>query len=455
MGQSSSKKIQKNKTQSTKNNQSNFQKSIPMETVRNVNAEISPQFKASNFIDSNLVPDWIHKKQFLEILSANVPQFSKIQNFNISPASSAGENYSSLILRIAIDVKLTDKSTKSLAFMMKVPHESAKMQQMLKTVNFFTVENAAYTELIAKFEELYRSIGLDITFAPRAFKFSESVRKEPKLVNTVLMYDLTQDGYRNVNRLECLNVEQTKLVLRKLAQYHAASAQCRSLYGPYPELFTQTMFASNKDRAISILEGIMGPFKKMFLENIYYFKNGDKYYDKFSKLFAKMSSKFLSLSVFDDSEFNVINHGDCWINNLLFKFDTDGNLKDMKFVDFQLPKYGHPSTDLLNFLMSSVHIDYKLTDFDYFIKYYHDQLIEHLKLLKYKDRLPTLSELHMQLYKYGIWAITASVMVLPIVLLDQSEEPMEYKSQLYTNVRYKENIEQIMPWLDNRGLLDL
>lgn len=107
MGQSSSKKVQNNKTQSTKNNRSNIQKSIPMETVRNVNAEISPQFKAPNFFDSNLVPDWIHKKQFLEILSANVPQFSKIQNFNISPASSAGENYSSLILRIAIDVKLT------------------------------------------------------------------------------------------------------------------------------------------------------------------------------------------------------------------------------------------------------------------------------------------------------------------------------------------------------------
>lgn len=170
---------------------------------------------------------------------------------------------------------------KSLAFMMKVPHESAKMQQMLKTVNFFTVENAAYTELISKFEELYSSIGMNIKFAPRTYKFTESVRKEPKLINTVLMYDLSQDGYRNVNRLECLNVEQTKLVLRKLAQYHSASAQCRAIYGPYPELFTQAMFGSNKERAISILEGIMGPFKKMFLENLYFFKNGDKYYEKF------------------------------------------------------------------------------------------------------------------------------------------------------------------------------
>lgn len=127
----------------------------------------------------------------------------------------------------------------------------------------------------------------------------------------------------------------------------------------------------------------------------------------------------------------------------------------MIFVDFQLPKYGHPSADLLNFIMTSIHIDYKLKYFDYFIKYYHDQLIEHLKLLEYEDRLPSLAELHMQIYKYGIWAITASVMVLPIVLLDQNEETREYKSQLYTNERYKANIEQIMPWLDNRGLLEV
>lgn len=107
MGQSSSKKIQNNKTQNTKNHPSNYQKSIPMETVRNAKAEIIPQLKPPKLFDTNLVPDWIHKKQFLEILNANVPQFSKIQNFNISPASNEGENYSSLILRIAIDVKLT------------------------------------------------------------------------------------------------------------------------------------------------------------------------------------------------------------------------------------------------------------------------------------------------------------------------------------------------------------
>ncbi|XP_034117796.1 uncharacterized protein LOC117576831 isoform X1 [Drosophila albomicans] len=407
--------------------------------------------------DSQLVPDWIHKSQFIEILKENVPEFARIENFLVKPALSAGENYSSLMLRVIIDIKLTDKTIKPMSFMMKVPHESAKMQQMLKTVNFFTVENATYTELISKFEDIYKAKGVSITFAPRTYKFKESLKYEPKLANSVLMYDLSQDGYRNLNRMDCLNMEESKFVLRKLAQYHAAGAHCRVIHGPYSDVFTQPMFGSSKERALTILNGIMGPFKKMFLGHLKNFKDGDKYYDKFEHLFSKMSQKFLKLSTYDPNEFNVINHGDCWINNLLFKFGPNKELVDVIFVDFQLPKYGHPSTDLLNFIMTSVHIDLKLKEFDFFIKYYHDHLIEHLLLLGYSERMPTLKELHSQLYKYGIWAITASVMVLPIVLLDPNEEALEgaqFKNMLYTNSRYKTHIEKILPWLDNRGLLE-
>ncbi|KAH8359446.1 hypothetical protein KR093_006781 [Drosophila rubida] len=417
--------------------------------------KLKKQFKISS--DNLLVPDWIHKSQFVEILKENVPEFARIENFLVKPALSAGENYSSLMLRVTIDVKLIDKSIKPMSFMMKVPHESAKMQQMLKTVNFFTVENATYTELITKFEEIYRNKGMSITFAPRTYQFKESLKYEPKLANSVLMYDLSQDGYRNVNRLECLNMEESLFVLRKLAQYHAAGAHCRIIYGPYSDVFTQPIFGSSMDRALTILNGIMGPFMKMFLENLKSFKDGEKYYDKFEYLFSKLSKQFLKLSTYDPKEFNVMNHGDCWINNLLFKFGPNKEIVDMIFVDFQLPKYGHPSMDLLNFILTSIHIDLKLKEFDFFIKYYHDHLIENLQLLGYSQRMPTLRELHSQLYKYGIWAITASVMVLPIVLLDPNEDSLEgseFKNMLYSNSRYKVHIEKILPWLDNRGILD-
>jgi len=76
---------------------------IPRERERNI--KFTKQFPSID--DSLTVPQWIHKSQFIEILKENVSEFSNIENFFIEPALSDGENYSSLMLRISIDVKLT------------------------------------------------------------------------------------------------------------------------------------------------------------------------------------------------------------------------------------------------------------------------------------------------------------------------------------------------------------
>ncbi|KAH8359448.1 hypothetical protein KR093_006786 [Drosophila rubida] len=415
--------------------------------------------------DIKLVPQWIKESHFVEILRETVPNFATIKSFGIKPALNPGENYATLMLRVSIDVELTDKSSKSFAYMMKVPHESAEMQQMMALGNFFITENEAYIDLLPKLEELYKEKGLDITFSPRAYQFKESVKEEPRLANTVLMRDLGREGFKNINRLECLNVNQTKVVLKKMAQYHAAGAHYKNVYG-LSERLTYGMFGKNIEAAMAMLDAMMGPTQKRFLSNLKNFKDCEKYHDKLETYFAKLRDLYLVIGYFSPNEFNVINHGDSWVNNFLFKIAPNGDISEMVFVDFQNPRYGHPFADLLYFIMTSVHIDYKLKHFDYFIKYYHDQLIEHLEILDYKERKPKLWELHMQLSKYGTFAISAVFMVLPVVLLDptesatfenffsDSESGSDFKNLMYSNKRYKHYIEQILPWLDNRGLLE-
>ncbi|XP_016980340.2 uncharacterized protein LOC108045504 [Drosophila rhopaloa] len=414
--------------------------------------------------DINLGPEWLNKTQFEELLTANVAQFSKIVGFRVKPAMAPGENYATQMLRISIDVELTDKSNKLVSFMMKVPHKTPQMEQMLAMVNFFNSENAVYSDILPKLEELYKSKGLDITFAPKAFKLDSE--KEPNLANTVLMNDMSQDGFKNLNRLECLNLEQTKFALKKLAQFHAASAMNVQVNGPYADVFVNGAFGGNKEVLMAFYEGMIASFRTAFMANLKNFENGEDFREKLDAAFSKITLDFENLMKSDPTEFNVLNHGDCWMNNLLFKVDSRGEVEDMVFVDFQNPKYGSPTQDLFYLLLTSVHIDFKLDYFDFFIRHYHEQLIKHLNLLGFTGKQPSLRELHMLMYKYGSWAFFPSISVLPVVLLDPSEsatfdnflsdneDATKFKNLLYANKRYKGYIEKILPWLDNRGLLE-
>ncbi|XP_065722643.2 uncharacterized protein [Drosophila suzukii] len=414
--------------------------------------------------EKNLGPEWLHETQFEELLTANVAQFSKIVGFRVKPAMAPGENYATLMLRISIDVELTDKSTKLVSLMMKVPHKTPQMEQMLAMANFFDSENAVYTDILPKLEELYKAKGLDIQFAPKAFKLDS--KKEPNLANTVLMNDLGQDGYKNLNRLECLNLEQTKFALKKLAQFHAASAMSVQVNGPFADIFINGVLGGNKEVLMAFYEGMIASFRTAFMANLKNFKDGESFREKLDSAFTQIFLDFEHLMKSDPAEFNVLNHGDCWMNNLLFKVDSKGEVEDMLFVDFQNPKYGSPTQDLFYLIVTSVHIDYKLDYFDFFIRHYHEQLTKHLNLLGFTGKQLSLRELHMLMYKHGSWALFPSITVLPVVLLDpnesatfdnflrDTEDGAKFKNLLYANKRYKGYIERILPWLYNKGFLE-
>ncbi|XP_032309817.1 uncharacterized protein LOC6499419 [Drosophila ananassae] len=441
-------------------------KTNPSENVKVQSSVSPPQTDPSSaIVDSKLVPKWLNETQFAELLSANVAEFSKITGFRVNPAMAPGENYATLMLRISIDVELTDKSSKQVSFMMKVPHDTPQMEQMLTMANFFNVENTAYIDILPKLEGLYKSKGLDITFAPKAFKLDSQL--EPKLANTVLMNDLGQDGFKNLNRLECLNLEQTKFALKKLAQFHAASAMFVQVHGPFPDMFVNGMLGGNKEAMMAFYEGMIASFRTAFMANLKNFENGEEYREKLTQAFAQITLDFEQLVKVNPDEFNVLNHGDCWMNNLLFKVDSKGKVEDMVFVDFQNPKYGSPTQDLFYFLITSVHIDYKLEYFDFFMRHYHDELTKHLDFLGFSGSKPSLRELHIKMFQNGSWALFPAITVLPVVLLDpgneaatfdnflgDTEASANFKNMLYANKRYKKYIEKILPWLENRGFLE-
>lgn len=166
-------------------------------------------------------------------------------------------------------------------------------------------------------------------------------------------------------------------------------------------------------------------------------------------------------------EFNVLNHGDSWCNNIMFNYNDDGKLNKIMLVDFQMCKYGSPAQDLLYFIFSSPKQEIRLKYFDYLIKYYHDNLTENLALLNYTKPLPTLAELHISLLRNHGWATSSIMGILAIVLLEHTENAnidnfiksdevgLNFKKHLYSNPKYLKCLKDILPWLETRGMLQL
>lgn len=59
------------------------------------------------------------------------------------------------------------------------------------------------------------------------------------------------------------------------------------------------------------------------------------------------------LTLRDDKAFNVLNHGDVWVNNLMFKYSNTGEPETVMFVDYQLTHYTSPALDLQYFIHTS------------------------------------------------------------------------------------------------------
>ncbi|XP_018804371.1 PREDICTED: uncharacterized protein LOC108978500 [Bactrocera latifrons] len=400
------------------------------------------------------LPEWLKAELFADLLQQNVPNFKRITNFIAEIWEGAGENYGNVLASVNLDAELEDGKIQNFSYVIKLPIDSVQ-EFMANYHNIIDTENAIYKDVIPEIEQMYRDAGVDLKFGTKYFDL-----KTPSKYGVVLMEDLRPHGFKNVNRLEGFDVEHTKAALKKLAQWHAASAVRVETKGQYPKVVTDGIFNEGMLTMIELMAELTMP---LYLECVRTYEGHEEYYDSLQRSHEYFAEELRPLLENDPNEFNVLNHGDFWANNVMFQYDDAGKVKETYFVDFQLTRYGSPMIDLYTLLLTSTSLDVKLKYFDYFIKYYHDNLIEYLTLLKYPKKLPTLKEIHIAMLKYGIFAVNLVVSHLSLVLLESkgganitnlmgmTEEGMALKKVMYTNSRYRKHIEVLLPWLYNRG----
>lgn len=167
--------------------------------------------------------------------------------------------------------------------------------------------------------------------------------------------------------------------------------------------------------------------------------------------------------------YKVLNHGDFWTNNFLFKYDADDKTPiDVCFVDYQMSFYTSPGHDLNYFLNTSPNNVVRKTQREHIIQLYHRTFAAELRQLQspQADRL-TLQLLEEQVRRRELFGLAAATGILPLVLMtrgggdDVSIESMAseetraaLQKALYTNPGYVEAMKYITRRFDEQGVLD-
>ncbi|GBP07251.1 hypothetical protein EVAR_73476_1 [Eumeta japonica] len=245
------------------------------------------------------IPNWIKPHLFEKALRATVNNFKQITKFKVSPALAPGENYATFILKIQVEVELTSGLLKKQSFILKVAHDNELYHREMSTWGLFTSETGMYRSIKPEFEELYAQVGLNVTFGARSYELP--VNKE-----YVLLEDLTRRGFKNAKRQDCLDMEHCQAVLKKIAQFHAASAVRVERNGMFAEPY---LYGFLKDEMKDLLQTVVETSLPHLTKSIENLENHQDYLSQVTKFAANAADIVFGRCAANDSDFNVLNHG--------------------------------------------------------------------------------------------------------------------------------------------------
>merc|ERR1719245_2945522 len=115
-------------------------------------------------------------------------------------------------------------------------------------------------------------------------------------------------------------------------------------------------------------------------------------------------------------------HGDFWSNNIMFKYDKDGNVNGTVLVDFQLINYGHPAYDILYLLYISADSQFRADHMEECLQKYWDTLNPYIEKFAPKETHYSWENFQADLATYKTIGFVLATTLMPNVLSETQVE---------------------------------
>ncbi|CAB3367083.1 Hypothetical predicted protein [Cloeon dipterum] len=264
---------------------------------------------------------------------------ARLLEHKVEKGTDSVQGFLSNILRVSVRVEVGGKSVES-KFMVK-------RQPVLESQQRLIQENGVFYHEIGVFQRCFPILLRNSPDLPAVACYSCDARD-----NVIFMEDLKEDGFNTVVRNICdlkgdiLDLKHLTAAMLALAKFHGASVGTDWLK-KFPDLFEKEIFLEQafiKAGVANTARSVLVPIAE------HHFK--DERHVKAAEWIGteEFYETLLAITKPDPEVPNVLCHGDCWVNNMMFKTDWDSGRVSAKLIDFQMSRFAPGSRDLLYFL---------------------------------------------------------------------------------------------------------
>uniref|UniRef100_A0A1Y9IVZ8 CHK domain-containing protein n=1 Tax=Anopheles minimus TaxID=112268 RepID=A0A1Y9IVZ8_9DIPT len=400
---------------------------------------------------------WIDREYFTRVLETYLHADVTVERYELAAGCTGGQNFMSAILRATVHYTLASSEPnhpETVSLIVKTKLTNPELAEEADQLNVFGIEKTVYGPVLKAVRELLTSFGDCTQFAPRFIYEDE---------HALVLEDLAVKGFRQPDRRARLDLPHMRLIVQKLAKFHAATAVLGRKNRDLFCVLASSSFAT---------EG--NPMHLFYVNAIQHCIDQTvkvpelRQYTEFLRTFLQHAIEREAKSYESDATgFQVLNHGDMWLNNLLWKYDPDGTVNDVIMVDYQESFYGSPAFDLNHLLYSSANTTIQREGFDELVQLYTAELQSALRQFKYDGPLPDLASVRAEMVSKRDHALIVTTCIVPPLILENSElatpenmlgdheEAIRTREEIFSNPKFIEILSVLLPRLTvDSGLVD-
>lgn len=391
-------------------------------------------------------PLWLDKEYVIKILQKFCDtQVVEIKNFTKNPATVKGENYFSALYLLNIEYFMDSdtENVQQVSLILKTRLESDLISQIEEDFDVFAREAEYYTLISEEAQILLDEIKDKTIFGPKAVYVDDRI---------IVMENLKLKGFNIKEVKKGLNLNQCHLVLQKLAKFHAVSMV---LYKKNPDMFRYHL-PGNISEHPSPIHAMYAQAIKSTIDYCKTQEDLQEYVPKLESFSTTIIAKMINVFSRNLSDrYHVLNHGDMWVNNLMFQEPID---EEILFIDFQEGFFGSPGIDWNYLVFSSWQPDVFKTHLDDLILVYHESLCDILHKLNYQQRIPTVDDVKKEIINKGFHGLATATCLLPILINEhpeladpenfvlETDEAVQNRRTIFNNPKFGERLKLFLKY---------